>query len=63
MHLLDLYAYKDLYNNVTLTNDLVGGHYTALGYEQFAEILNYILSNYINDNIDDFQDVAFIEYD
>lgn len=63
VHLLDLYAYKDLYNNVTLTNDLVGGHYTALGYEQFAEILNYILSNYINDNIDDFQDVAFIEYD
>lgn len=63
LHLLDLYAYKDLYTNVTLTNDLVGGHYTAIGYEQFAEILNYILSNYINDNIEDFQDVAFIEYD
>lgn len=63
VHLLDLYAYKDLYNNITLTQDLVGGHYTALGYEQFAEILNYILSNYINDNIKDFQDVAFIEYE
>lgn len=63
VHLLDLYAYKDLYSNITLTSDLVGGHYTAIGYEQFAEILNYILSNYINDNIEDFQDVAFIEYD
>ena len=63
VHCLDLLANIEMYSNISLTNDSHYGHYTAIGYEQFAEILSVIMSNYINDNIADFQDVAFIEYD
>ena len=63
IHCLDLVNYIDLYNNPTLTGDSWYGHYTAMGYEQFAETLNYILSDYINNHISQFRDVAFIEYD
>ena len=60
---IDLEAKKDLYSLSSLTSDAVNGHYTAIGYEQFAEIYNYILSDYINNHISDFQDVYEIEYD
>ena len=60
VHVLDLANYTDLYNISSITNDLKSGHYTAIGYEQFAEILEYIWSDYINNNITDFQDVAFL---
>ena len=63
VHCLDLLDNIEMYSNSSLTNDSHYGHYTAIGYEQFAEILSVIMSNYINDNIADFQDVAFIEYD
>lgn len=63
VHLLDLCDYIDLYQNSSLTDDILGGHYTAIGYQQIAENLEYILSDYINNNISDFQDVAFIPYD
>ena len=62
-HLLDLYEYRNMYKNSSLTKDAVGGHYTAIGYQQFAEILCYIWSNYINNNIAAFQTVHTIEYD
>ena len=61
--LLDLYEYRDMYNISSITGDVWYGHYTAIGYEQFAENLNYILSEFINSNISSFQDAAFIEYD
>lgn len=64
LHLLDLYSYLDsLYKNegsFTIASD---GHYTAIGYEQMAEKLCYIMSRYINENVDSFVDVPFIEYD
>lgn len=64
LHLLDLHSYLDtLYKNegsFVLAND---GHYTAMGYEQMAEKLAFVMSNYINENIDAFKDVPFIEYD
>jgi lysophospholipase L1-like esterase len=62
-HLLDLYANRDLYQNTSLTGDRTGGHYTAIGYQQFAEILRCIWSEYINKNIAAFQNVHLIEYD
>ena len=46
-----------------MTKDSIGGHYTAIGYEQFAEILAVIMSDYINEHIGDFQDVHLVEYD
>ena len=61
--LLDLYANKDMYNIPSITQDRVNGHYTAIGYEQFAEIMMTIMSNYINNHISDFQDVFLIPYD
>jgi hypothetical protein len=63
VHCLDLLANIDMYSESSLKKDSWYGHYTAIGYEQFAEILTAIMSNYINENIKDFQDVAFIEYD
>ena len=63
VHCIDLEARKDLYNNSSLTADAWYGHYTAIGYEQFAEIYAYILSQYINEHVSDFQNVYQIEYD
>ena len=62
VHLIDLYAMRDLYSNASLTGDAINGHYTAIGYEQFAEILAYILSDFINNNIKSFQDVYRIPF-
>lgn len=56
-HLLDLYEHRDLYDVPSITDDLLHGHYTALGYQQFAQILSYLMSRYINDHVSDFQDV------
>ena len=63
IHLLDLAKQSNLYENSSLTNDYLFDHYTAIGYEQFAEILAKILSDYINTHVKDFQDVAFIPFD
>lgn len=63
LHLLDLFKHYSMYTNASLTNDSLSGHYTAIGYQQFAQILSVILSTYINAHISEFQDVAFIEYD
>ena len=63
VHCIDLVEYMDLYESETLQADFWHGHYTAVGYEQFAEIYSVILSKYINEHISEFQDVAFIEYD
>lgn len=62
-HLLDLYANIELYQDSSLTGDAIGGHYTAIGYQQFAEILRKVWSGYINKNIAAFQNVHLIEYD
>jgi lysophospholipase L1-like esterase len=62
-HCVDLYNYKYLYDNASLTGDSLNGHFSAIGYEQFAEIYAYILSDYINSHITDFQSVHKIPYD
>lgn len=63
VHLLDLDEYSHMYQNSSLKNDSVGGHYTAIGYQQFAEILRVVWSEYINNNISKFQNVHLIEYE
>jgi lysophospholipase L1-like esterase len=63
VHLLDLYEYKSLYKTEKVSDDSIMGHYTAIGYQQFAENLRYIWSDYINKNISDFQDVYLIPFD
>ena len=64
VHLIDLAGeYKYLYTNKSLTDGIVSRHFTASGYEQFAEIYAYILSDYINKHISVFNSVAFIPYD
>lgn len=60
--LIDLVDYIYIYKNSILVADAMNGHYTAIGYEQFAEIYAYILSNYINQHISDFQDVFDIPF-
>lgn len=63
IHCIDLYENRSMFKNRTITNDYTGGHYTPIGYEQFAEIIVEVMSKYINDNIADFQNVSFIPYD
>lgn len=53
----------ELYTNASFINGELGGHWTATGYEQMAEILAYSFSQYINKNVTKFHDVAFIPYD
>lgn len=55
--------YFDLYQIPSLTMDYTNGHYTAVGYEQFADIYNWILSDYMSKNISSFQNVYKIPYD
>lgn len=62
VHLIDLYAMRNLFSNASLTGDFIGGHYTAVGYEQFAEIMSYAISDYINHHVSDFQNIHKIPY-
>lgn len=63
LHLLDLEKYQNMYAIRSITQDSINAHYTAIGYEQFSEILQYVWSEYITRNISAFQNVAFIPYD
>jgi hypothetical protein len=65
VHVLDLNAYSYLYKNNKILNDddYINRHYTAVGYEQLAEIFAYVLSEYITNNISEFQRVYVIPYD
>lgn len=68
VHCIDLEAHIDMYTTDVLdmnnpNSDYRKGHYTAIGYEMFAENYEIILSDYINSHIKEFQDVPFIEYD
>ena len=63
VHCLDLANYLSLYQTDSILGDSIGGHRTAIGYQQFAENLRYIWSEYINENISDFQDVYSLPYD
>lgn len=61
VYLVDLRNYN--WTNTTFVNDALNGHYTAIGYEYMAEILNKALCDVINSNALDFQDVNLIDYD
>ena len=50
-------------NNSTFAADAISGHYTSIGYEYMAECLVNILSDVINSNISEFQNVTFIPFD
>lgn len=63
VHCIDLVDYADLYMVPSITDDSTHLHYTALGYEQFAEIYAYILSEYIDNHVSDFQNVYKIPFD
>ena len=61
--LLDMKKDANLFKNSSLTDDRINAHYTALGYEQFAEIYAWYISNYINNHVSEFQNVFGIPYD
>lgn len=62
VHCIDLAEHAKLYGLGPLSLDAVGGHYSAIGYQQFAVIYERILSEYINAHVTAFQDVSAIEY-
>jgi hypothetical protein len=66
--LLDLASEKyrtnpQYYGNPIMSEDYINSHYTAIGYEFMAECLFDIMSEVIEDNYAEFQNVAFIPYD
>ena len=68
VYLCDLADEKKYYNDVFYKNpvfvsDALQGHYTAIGYEFMAECYLQVMSDTINDNITEFQDVFQIPYD
>lgn len=63
IHCLDLRKYSALYKNDSLAADVINGHYTAIGYEMFADNLAHVMSDYISNNVTAFKNVAFIDYD
>ncbi len=61
VHVLDLYQYRECYDAYSIDDDKLGGHWTAISYQQFAEILCRVWSEYINTHLSDFQDVHLIQ--
>ena len=55
--------YAEYYDNDLFAEDFINGHYSAIGYEYMAECYVHVMSDVINSNIKDFQDVAFIPFD
>lgn len=51
------------FKNPIFKQDSISGHYTAIGYEFMAECHTKILSDVINSNVVNFQDVYKIPYD
>lgn len=62
VHVLDLAAYLPMYKTDLILGDKINGHYTAIGYQMFAENLRVIWSEYINNHIAEFQDVYTLPY-
>ena len=60
VHLIDLAAQPEMFTNPSFTGDYIAYHYSAIGYEQIAEIYEKILSDYINTHISAFQNVHLI---
>ena len=63
VHLLDLEEYKGYYEAASVKGDFICNHFTAIGYQQIAEILKRVWSEYINNHISEFQTVHLIEHD
>ena len=65
VYLCDLASerYAKLYQNETFVKDYINGHYTAIGYEYMAECYLHVLSDVINENVKEFQNVAYIDFD
>ena len=62
VHCIDFESIKEYYENLSFETDYVNGHYTDIGYEQFAEIYEYVLSDYINNHVSEFQNIHEIDY-
>lgn len=56
-------TYSAMFSNSVFVADEVNGHYTAIGYEFMAECLKVVISDTINANVSDFQDVHLIPFD
>lgn len=59
----DKYNNETYYKNPIFLSDAVNGHFTAIGYEYMAECYIRVLSDVINSNLAEFQDVFQIPCD
>lgn len=63
VHLIDLAKHSNMFFSPAFAADAINGHYTAIGYEQMAEIYCHMLSMYINSHVSVFQETYKIPYD
>lgn len=63
IHLIDLSTnYDEVFKSEYITDALVSGHYTAVGYSNIADVNGKIISKYMNDNMETFMSIPFIPY-
>ena len=65
VYLCDTAQYRNssFFQNPIFSSDRLSGHYTAIGYELMAEFHTRLLSDVINANVEEFQNVFEIEFD
>ena len=57
------YYNTNYYSNPVFSSDALNGHYSPIGYEFMAECYIRVMSDVINENISEFQNVFKIPYD
>lgn len=62
LHVVDLRNYKDYFDMQSIMVDYTHYHWTAVGYKQFAEVIDLAISDYILANIQSFQNLNLIDY-
>lgn len=62
VHLIDLADYQPNFREAGCWDSIVSGHFTPVGYEYAAEIIEYAWSKYLNEHPLLFQDVNLIPY-
>jgi lysophospholipase L1-like esterase len=63
VHCLDLAGkYKDVFFDPKFTKNIYLGHPTAKGHAQIANMMETVLSDYMNNNTDAFNNIPWIDY-
>lgn len=61
IYIVDLQAnYNNYFTSGIIAKDFIGNHYTAIGYKAIASVNMKAMNDVMENNFEDFQDIAFI---